>query len=401
MTSAEWILCGTAAGSLLGLLHTYLFFPALLARKARNIRLPKDVYPPDMPEEWPGVSILLAVYNEEAVLEQKLNSTLNTGYPLHKLEFLIGNDASTDKSAEILRKWEQRFPEIIRVVPFAGRTGKSGIINALAAQARHPILVLTDANVFFIHSTIYELAAHFKRPQVGIVGGNIINRRIKKDGISIQEKTYLSRENMIKFQEGALYGCMIGAFGGCYAVRAAAYAPVPPRFFMDDFYITMHALREGWQSINNPQARCFEDVSNKTSEEYRRKVRISIGNWQNLVCFRGMLRRPFSPLARCFFSHKVLRWLGPFFLLLLLGAALGLLISHPFNVIYLVLTLSILGIWLAPVLDWFLRRALGVHWAPVRFASHFITMNVALLHGFVRYLGGVKSNIWKPTQRFQ
>jgi cellulose synthase/poly-beta-1,6-N-acetylglucosamine synthase-like glycosyltransferase len=166
---------------------------------------------------------------------------------------------------------------------------------------------------------------------------------------------------------------------------------------MDDFYITMNVIEKKGLSIFEPNAICYEDVSNKISEEFRRKIRISIGNFQNLGRYARLLYPPVSSVSFCFMSHKVLRWFGPFFLILAL-------ISNAFLTGYgwfFILTLAVQVILIClPVVDFVLRK-IKVHINLLRFITHFYLMNLALLIGFLRFLRGVDTNIWQPTQRFQ
>jgi len=377
------------------MLHSYVLYPALLDILAMGKKQNQDIYLAG-DKDLPTISILLAVYNEEKVIAQKIESTFKSGYPLQRIEFLIGSDASTDATNAIINSYISQYPQI-SLVNFEGRTGKSGIINRLAELAKNEVFVLTDANVFFKEDTLYELVKHYKNPSISLVGGNIQNKRVKVDGISIQERSYLTRENKIKYQEGVLWGSMIGAFGGCYSVRGSYYAPVPARFFMDDFYITMHVLEHGGKALNELDALCYEDVSNKSSEEFRRKVRISIGNIQNFFRFVHLLFPVFSGLSFAFLSHKVLRWLGPLFILLLLVSSIFLATQTLF---FLVLLVGQVGMLLLPVCDWLLKKW-NIHVFLLRFVSHFYLMNLALLVGFFKYIKGVESNVWKPTQRYQ
>lgn len=376
------------------LLHTYIIFPILLNWFARGKRQNQLVYKKN--EELLSVSILLAVYNEEKVIESKILSTFNTNFPIDKIEFLIGSDASSDATDSIIEKYKTKYPQI-NLTRFKGRTGKAGIINELAKKAKNEILILTDANVFFKESTIYHLTKHYRNPAINLVGGNIINNKLSRDGISVQEKTYLDRENRIKYLEGVGWGCMIGAFGGCYSIRKEDYFPVPPLFFMDDFFITLNVLSKDGEAINELEAQCEEDVSNIISEEFRRKVRISIGNFQNLNYYRNLLWR-WNGLSFCFWSHKVLRWMGPFFLILMMVISL-LLTLLGFQFYEGLFYLQVLGITI-PLIDSLIKKV-GIHISLFRFISHFYLMNLALLIGFFRYINGVESNIWKPTERFQ
>lgn len=375
------------------LFHSYVLFPWILQLLSRNKKQNENVY--KLSDELPTVAILLAVYNEEQVIEEKIKSTFNTNYPLQKIKFLIGSDASTDQTNVIVNKYASSFP--IQLEIFEGRTGKSSIINRLAELATADIFILTDANVFFKEDTIYQLVKHYKNENIAQVGGNIINPVVKKDGISFQEKSYLSRENLIKYQEGVLWGTMIGAFGGCYSIRASYYSPVPKNFLMDDFYISMNVLEKGKKAINELDAQCIEDVSNIIEEEFRRKVRISAGNFQNLARYKGLLWPIYTGLSFSFLSHKVFRWYGPIFLIIAFLASI-LLSLHSNYYIYLVLLQG--ALFLSPVIDKVLK-SIGMHIKLLRFATHFILMNMALLKGFIWYLNGVESNVWKPTKRNQ
>ncbi len=375
------------------LFHSYVLFPIILKVLSRNKKQNELVY--NLNDELPTVAILLAVYNEEQVIEEKIKTTFNTNYPLDKIKFYIGSDASTDRTNDIVNKYASTYP--IQIEIFAGRTGKSSIINRLAEIAKAEIFILTDANVFFNENTIYQLVKHYKNDQIAQVGGNIINPIVKKDGISYQEKSYLSRENLIKYQEGVLWGTMIGAFGGCYSIRSSYYSAVPKNFLMDDFYISMNVLEKGKKAINELDAECIEDVSNIIQEEFRRKVRISAGNFQNLARYKALLWPPYSGLAFCFLSHKVFRWYGPIFLIV--GFIISILLSLYSNY-YLYLVLLQSALFLSPVFDK-IFKSIGIHLKLLRFATHFILMNLALLKGFIWYLKGVESNVWKPTKRNQ
>ncbi len=375
------------------ILHTYVLFPFILKILAANKTQNNIIF--ERTDELPTVSILLAVYNEEQVIEEKIISTFQTNYPLHKIQFIIGSDASNDKTNDIIKSFISKYP--IQLIEFEGRTGKSGIINKLTEFASAEIFIMTDANVFFQEDTIYQLVKHYKNNTIAQVGGNIINMQYKKDGISFQEKSYLSRENNIKYQEGIIWGTMIGTFGGCYSIRSNAYGKVPDNFLVDDFYISMYVLEKGLRSINELNALCVEDVSNKIEEEFRRKARISAGNFQNLNRFKGLMWPPYTGLAFSFISHKVLRWIGPILLIL---AFISSAILSMYSNYYLYLLLIQILVYCTPIIDRILKL-LSIHIKSLRFANYLIMMNLALLKGMIWYIKGIKSSVWQPTQRNQ
>jgi len=189
----------------------------------------------------------------------------------------------------------------------------------------------------------------------------------------------------------------MGPFGGCFAVRKSCFTPVPANYLVDDFYINMSVLDQKRKCISNPEAKVYEDVSNSITEEFRRKTRISTGNFQNLKSFAHLLVPAGDGVAFCFFSHKFLRWIIPFLIVITLTTSV-MLGCH--ILLYRIIAV-VHGIFIIiPVIDYFLRK-FKIHVIPLRFISHFIAMNLALLAGFARLIRGVKSNVWKPTERYQ
>jgi len=251
--------------------------------------------------------------------------------------------------------------------------------------------------VMFEKETLFELVKFFKDERVGLVDTHMKNVGLKKDGISIQEKTYISREVFVKHLESDSFGAMIGPFGGCFAVRKELFEKVPSNFLVDDFFICMNVLSKGKAAINSLDAKVFEDVSNILSIEFKRKIRIAAGDFQNLDHFKRLLWPPFSPVAFCFLSHKVFRWFGPLFLI---GAFISNLALIQYSSFYELLFLLQLIVTILPFIDFILKK-FQIHIVFLRFVTHFYTMNLSLLIGFIKSIKGVKSNVWKPTRRLQ
>ena len=215
-------------------------------------------------------------------------------------------------------------------------------------------------------------------------------------GISFQETTYVQQESRIKKMEGMLWGTMMGPAGGFYAIRQSLFHPVPENFLVDDFFINMKVLECGSWSICESLSIVTEDVSNSRMEEFRRKMRISAGNFQNLTMFAHLLLKVFRPTGFCFLSHKVLRWFGPFFLFLaFLASAINYEETFFMTLFYVQLILLII-----PIFDHILRK-IKIHIVILRFVSHFYNTNLAILLGFLWFLKGIKTNVWQPTRRHQ
>ncbi len=378
--------------SVFGILHSYVFYPLFIRVLAKKKKDNAEVY--EKNNNLPFVSIILSAYNEEKIISEKLRSIFNTSYQEDKLELIVGSDGSTDKTNEVLHI-NANENVAIRFFAFEQRKGKPAVINELRDEAMGEILIFTDAKVMFTRDTIFEIVKHFKNRQVGLVGANIQNVRIDKRGISQQEWSFMSREIRLKYFEGKIWGTMIGAYGACYAIRNELYRHVPQGYSVDDFYITMKVLEANRDCILEMQSVCYENVPNRLSEEFRRKIRISAGNFQNLRTFFNLLWPPSTGLAFSFFSHKVLRWLGPFFLLLVI---ISNVILSTTNQLYWGILIVQAILLASPIID-FLLRKLGLHIVFLRFITHFYSMNLALLAGFLKFVKGAETDVWHPTER--
>ena len=370
--------------SFLGIAQTYILYPLSLFLFGKNRQVKPALYTNF------DIAVVIAAYNEENVIEKKIQSVLATSYPLDKLVIYVGSDASTDRTNEIVANFATQYPNV-QLKIFQGRTGKAGIINSIIEQCKEELLILTDANVFFTPSTIPNLVRHFSEKETHQVCANILKISDRNENIQALEKGYLLVENQIKLRESASWGLVMGAEGGCYAIRRTAYTPIPPNFFMDDFFVTMSVIANKGRVIFDEEAICYEDLPTESTEEFKRKIRISIGNFQNLVAFKKLLWPFWSAIAYSFISHKILRWLTPFFLILLFLVSFLLSFdSFFFQVLALVQCVLFLCPLAIPYLKWM---------KPALFIAHFYNMNLALLIGFFRYLKGVKSSVWQPTPR--
>ncbi len=367
----------------------------MAARKKGN----QNCYTKD--DALPKVAVLMAAYNEETVLREKIESLLAQTYPGELIDIYVGSDNSSDDTNAILREYEAKGA--LKAVLFNERQGKPNIINQLVAKVREQegekkasIFLMTDASVMLEPAVLFHLVKHFKNPDIGLVDAQMNYSGMREEGISYSENTYLGSEVQLKHNESRLWAKMIGPFGGCFAIREKLYKAVPGNYLVDDFFLAMQVLVSGYSVINELAAKCYEPVSHEASEEYRRKKRISAGNFQNLFHFKQTLN-PFSKLGFSFISHKVIRWLGPFIMLILFISSLALAWSGS-QFFLAVVGLQLLWYLGVPMIDWILRK-LGVHLMAARNITYFNLMNWALMMGFFKFIVGIRSSVWTPTKR--
>jgi cellulose synthase/poly-beta-1,6-N-acetylglucosamine synthase-like glycosyltransferase len=378
------------------LLWTYLGYPALvliLAALKRNRRTENSEpeYNPDPVQ--PSVSVLMSVYNEEKVIGEKVASMLASDYPASLTEFIIGSDGSTDETAGILMGFAADDRRIT-IIDDGQRRGKPAMLNDLASAARGDILVITDANVILTQGALRHLAGGFRLPATGLCDATVMTGSSDDTGITRQENFYGSFETLLKRAEGDMWGAMPGPYGGCYAIRRELLPHLPENTLVDDLYVGLTVLRIGFRSVNIPEALVYEDTQPEMRAQFRRRIRIAAGSFQNLFRF-GLF--PSGKLASSFvfFSHKILRWLSPLFLVLFFMTTV--ILSGRSDFYFWMSAIQLIFIILSAldlVLDRFGRKII-----LQRYITQFLLMNAALAAGFVKAIRGIKNGIWEPTKR--
>lgn len=371
---------------------SYVIFPWLMKQAASKIKYEKNEYAKIT--EWPSVTIVFSVFNEEKVIRRKLESILNSDYPKDKLQVLIGSDNSTDITHSIIEEFVANNSNIT-LVKKTSRHGKLKIINELIDLTTTEHLVFTDANVFFEPITLKALVYNLLAKDAKMVCGNILKFSPKNQGISDQEIFYMNFENQLKHHESLKYGFCVGVEGGCYAILKSHFVKVPDGFLMDDFFITLDVISKGGNVLFEPEALCYEDVNDAPMIEFKRKIRISLGNFRNLKFYKHLLFPITNGFGFAFFSHKVLRWFTPFTIMFSFALALILMLYCPFFK-WVALAYSLLIV--LPILTIFLEKV-KLKIPFVNALGHFILMNFALLLGYFKFISASHESAWEPPKR--
>ncbi len=371
---------------------SYLIFPVYMKLSTLTIPIIKNKY--DVITEWPPVTIVFSVFNEEKVIKRKLESMLNSDYPKDKLFFLIGSDKSTDQTHQIIEEFIIQNPQI-KLIKKESRHGKLKIINELVDVTQTDHLIFTDANVFFEPNTVKALVYNLIAKDAEMVCGNILKFSPKNQGISKQEIFYMNFENQLKYNESLKYGFCVGVEGGCYAIMKRSFVKVPDGFLMDDFFITLDVISKKGKVLFEPEALCYEDVNDTPIIEFKRKIRISLGNFRNLKYYKHLLFPIHKGFGFAFFSHKVLRWITPF--ALVFSFFLSFIVAYYISLFILIsLCYSLLIIF--PALTIYLEK-INFKIPFVNSLGHFILMNFALLLGYFKFISASNESSWEPPKR--
>lgn len=338
----------------------------------------------------PMVSILIPAHNEEDVIKQKIENSLNQDYPSELLEVMVCSDCSTDKTIEIAKE----FGERISLYDYRERGGKTGILNRSIPKAKGEIVLLTDANTMIDPNAVSTFVKHYSSEKVGAVSGHVNLIIPGNDKNLKKEITYRKFESDLKHKE-SLLGATIGCYGGFYSIRKDLYIPLPDNAYSNDDLLTpMSIINRGYKVHFIREALAKEESGRTKEVEFNRRIRIGAGNYQSFFLLAKTLNVfNFIPFF-LFFSHKILRWFSPFILLGMLLSNIALFSVQPFNYF---LYAQILGYSLALV--GFIFSKFNITLPVLSAATHFSYMNVALLLGFFRYMKGIKSAAWESPER--
>lgn len=381
-------------GALALLLHSYLIYPF-------SLPLIHFVYRPRRKVDLnnvPTLSIIIAAYNEEKIIGQKIENCLELDYPAAQIEILVGSDGSSDRTIEILNQYQSKAN--LRIFPYTSRRGKAAVLNDLIREAKGETLLFCDANTLFLQNTARKLVSSFSDPKVGCVCGRLVLRDSTGTSLGQGESLYWTFESELKLLEGKL-GIVMGANGGVYALRRRL-APILPvrKTTMDDFYIATHVLAKGFSVIYEPLAIGSEETSLDKFGEFRRKIRIGQANANQLLHYLKLLNPKHPLVSYSFLSHKLLRWLGPLFMLLLFPV--NALLAHPFSIhsTYGIFLLAQCIFYVLALIG-YLSNKLNIKIPLVlTLPFYFFTMNLALTIGTWQSLFlSPKGGAWEREER--
>jgi len=339
--------------------------------------------------DLPRLSLLIAAYNEESVIEDRILNALELDYPPEKLEIVVASDGSSDRTNAIVSRYLKRG---VRLFDYSPRQGKASVLNRAFTQLSGDIVILSDANTNTEPDAARHLVRWFQDPKVGVVCGRLLLID-PKTGRNV-DGLYWKYETFLKKCEGRL-GALLGVNGALYAIRRELYCPVPEGTIVDDLVIPLSCqIRTGNALVFDSKAVALEETAPDVSSEFRRRSRLGAGGFQSLGLLWPLLNPRRGWIAFTFLSHKVLRWVCPFAMAGLFFFNLALLLDP----VYQLTLASQLGFYLVAGTAAFIpgqSRSMRL----LRLTTMFVGMNAALFVGICRWFAGRQNGVWKRTAR--
>ena len=371
--------------ALLLVVYTYLIYPVLLWLLAAGRKMPE--YAPL--SEWPAASLIIAAHNEEATLRAKLENALAMDYPAERLDIIVVSDASTDATDHIAAEFAERG---VRLHRQEARGGKTEAQNAGVRLARGQFLAFSDANSMYAPSALKRLLAPFADERIGCVCGELQYANPDDQGAGKGEGLYWRYEQFLKRRE-SLLSSTLGANGAIYALRRELFVELRGDI-ISDFVAPLHAWRRGFRIAYEPTAVATEYSSVRFGDEFRRRRRIVSRSLYGLWTEVAVLN-PFAHFFFAFqmFSHKLLRWLVPMWLLVVLAVNIPLATDGYYG---LLLALQVAFYGLA-ALGLLLPEWLGRYWL-FYIPAYFTATNLGTLLGLLSFLTGRRHRVWQPAR---
>jgi cellulose synthase/poly-beta-1,6-N-acetylglucosamine synthase-like glycosyltransferase len=383
LVAAFWI-------GLFGTLYAYAGFPTLATWLAAFRRSNDQEAPATEPRA--SVTIVIPAYNEKHAIAGKIRNVLEADYPRSLLDVLVVSDASTDGTTEVAAGFSG---DGVRMIVQKTRRGKTAGLNRALDIARGDIVVFTDANATYPAGTIGVLVDYFRDPRVGLVTGYTRYTTTESGDVAGTTNAYTMLERIIKSAESQ-WGCCVGADGAIFAMRRSLYRTLRDDD-INDFVLPLSVIDQGYRCVFASDAFCSEKPGKNLESEFRRQSRITNRTlralWRN-VHLLNPLRFPL--FAFFLFSHKIVRFLVPAFIMLCLASALCLAPSGGFYLFAAFVVLLGVASGVVSALKHPNAFVKGMAMDRLlRAAGVFVTINVAMLHGWWKFLSGQNDVTWR------
>lgn len=359
---------------LLILFYTYVGYPVLIGLLARYRPSPvkRDL-------TWePTVSACIAAYNVASTIDDKIASVLMQQYPSQKIEVLVYSDGSTDGTDDIVASWAARDPRV-RLIRGGKRRGKPTGLNRMREMARGEVLLLTDARQPLARGSLRALVAMLGDLGVGCVTGNLVLQGSAGSGV------YWRYENWIRRQE-ARFRSVVGMTGPIAAIRRSDLDQLPPDLILDDIWIPMRLRLRGRRVLFCEEAiaydRAFDD-----NREFGRKVRTLAGNYQIFARLPALLSPRANPSWFETVSHKLMRLVCPWALLVLFLVTTGEMVATDGATIWRILFSCQVAFYGAALVGSRAGRLASL-------ARTFLMMHLAAVLGLWRFITGQQKVTW-------
>ncbi len=373
--------------SLVGVSYSYFIYPLILLALPKHTNFPVHTHI-NTDHSLPFITLIITAYNEAARIQDKIRNTLDIDYPKDKREILIASDGSTDDTNQYVREFESQG---VRLVEVQERKGKENAQLAAIHEAKGEILVFSDVATQIPVEAVKIMASTFSNSTIGAISSE--DRFITEDGHIAGESAYVKYEMWLRRLEASVKS-LVGLSGSFFACRKSICdhwdISVP-----SDFNTALNCISHNYVAISHPGVLGYYPNLKDESKEYQRKLRTVIRGMA-AIAHKPMVLNPFrfGFFSIEVFSHKIMRWLVPWFMLTLLLASLTVWQQH---FLYALLLVGELAFYTLAVIGWLIKSARSNNLIKIPF--FFMQVNIAIAHAGLQFISGKRVTKWEPSKR--
>lgn len=336
----------------------------------------------------PTVTVVVTVYNEAGEIRERLNNIFATDYPHELIEVLVASDGSTDSTDDIVKSYEDKRVKLYKPM---NRSGKTETQNQAIAMVTSDIVVFTDAGTRFDRGFLKNIAHPFSDPLVGGVDGHLLFIKASDSSVSTSQGYYWSYELKLREHE-SLLGYLAVSSGGCLAVRRRLLKHMPPTTG-EDCIVPLDVILQGYKMVHATDAIAHDRMDNKGSYEFKTRVRMTLRNWQG-TWSRSRLLNPLLHPAYAFslWSHKLMRWLSPVFIMIATFSAVTLAANG--QTFFIAVSRGFALFYFLGILGW-ITESKGVKLPLAGAIYSFILANFGFLFGLIKAFKGQKISAYR------
>lgn len=364
------------------LVYPILLYPILLILISFFVK--KEIK--NDPNFTPRISIVVSLYNEEKNIYNLLDSIIQSGYPLDRIEILFGSDGSTDRTNHILKEISSKYFFVKSF--FFERKGKSFVLNHLIKETNYPFILLLDADVRLTEGSVQKLTSYFTESSVGIATPSFVTKRKNQGKIPATNLNLIKLNNIIRSYESLIYST-VNLLGACYLIRRELFPTIPAEKFCDDFFTALFVNFSGKRVVLAKDAFVYLEQEISPLKSFYRQRRFAAGGLSAMMFFwKSFCKYP--SITFFLFSGKFLRWLFPINLIIFFALLFFLNLSVFVKIIF-----ALFVIFVTPALIDFILEKKGKQVLRILYVPAKVVFSLAgSFIGLFRSVGNKNNSLW-------
>jgi len=368
------------------LIYPFIIYPLVLSIIAKIFNKPVS----GSADVQPNLNVVISAYNEEKLIVDAVRSVFRSGYPYDKIALFVGSDGSSDKTVEILNNLRIEFPNL-QVFDFP-RSGKNYVLNKLVQNCESDIIVYLDADCRIVPHSLDKMAFIFADKTVGAVIAAIEQlNEFQNDNVGrTGEMLYQKFEKLMRISESKIHST-VNSLGAMYAIRKENYNPLPSDFVCDDYMPILDTCLNRQRVIFDETIIVNEVREKSLSDELSRRVRVGAGGMEAVFHSKRLLSPSYGWTSFFLWSHKVLRWMSPFFLI---GILIFTFLLENGSVLKNFLLIAQSIFYISAFFGWIFEK-FNKSFILFRISLFFLMMIIGFLLAFIRFIGKKQSSKWE------